>query len=94
MRLRLSSWIDRYIGSENRLNGWRIIEQGVLAWNPHLGRFLKKFPLEWIFYDFVDIFNFFRQAAPIELMWEEIARTVQKLFILLFKLEIPIGGPI
>ena len=38
--------------------------------------------------------NFFRQAAPIELIRAKIARTVEKLLMLLFKLEILIGSPI
>jgi hypothetical protein len=57
-----------------------------------LGRFLKKSDLERIFGISLKI-KFFCQAAPIELIWAKIAWTVEKLFMVLFKLEIPIPSP-
>jgi hypothetical protein len=38
------------------------------------------------------IWDVFRQAASIELIWAKIAWTVEKLLMVLFKLEIPIPG--
>ena len=56
--------------------------------------FQKKCPLEWILGNFVQSFEF---LSPICADWANVSRdrmNGSKLFILLFKLEIPIGGPI
>jgi hypothetical protein len=85
----------RCIASENWLNGWIVIQQADLVWNPNWWSFSPKsnpenkilvFPLKFL--------SFFRQAAPIELIWAKIAWTVAKLFKVLFMPEIPIPGPI
>jgi hypothetical protein len=39
-----SSWIDRYIVCENRLNGWKVIKQVVLAGNLFEGVLLELIP--------------------------------------------------
>jgi hypothetical protein len=39
------------------------------------------------------IYNVFRPAAPIKQIWAKIGWAVQKLIMVLFKLEIPIPGP-
>lgn len=41
-----------------------------------------------------ELLTFLREAAPIELIWKEIAWTVEKLFMFSFKLEFPIGDRI
>ena len=80
MIFHLLNWADWYTGGE---------ALGVI--------FLEMYPEnEFLVFSFKLLnLNFFRQAALTELMWTEIAWTVEKLLMLLFKLhEILIGGSI
>jgi hypothetical protein len=62
--------------------------------NSTVGLLLKKFLSNEILKISITFLNFFKQAAPIELISVEVARTVEKVLMLLFKLEILIEGPI
>jgi hypothetical protein len=53
----------------------------------------KKWPLARYLKISLKFFNFFRQGAPIELIWAKITWMVEKLLMVLFKLEIPITSP-
>jgi hypothetical protein len=90
MCFRQSSWIDGYIANENWLKGWKSIQQGVSARNPHCGHFFQASRMNFWRFSF-KFFNFFRPAAPIELIWGKIAWKVVHAFVFA---ENNISGPI
>jgi hypothetical protein len=83
-------WIDRYVASEHRLNGWKVIQLGVfLVLSPHWG-VLKKVPLQWISRVLVAKIEFLPAS------WTDWANSHEllKCYSCLLKLEIPNEGPI